>query len=104
MRKRYAWQFDYTTALKQLCQSNNYSGVLRAMLGVTSLIRGKNSVSFKFKGSRKANALLIEYDDANDLYNMVFFRGSSEVKRFDGCFADDLKSFFEKFTGLYLSF
>jgi hypothetical protein len=95
--------FDYTLTLQQLCQAKNYMGRLKAMIGMRDLVVYGSTVSFKFKSSRKANILVIDYDHDNDLYIMVFFRGVEQVERIVGLYAEDLKPIFERVTGLYLS-
>jgi len=95
--------FDYTLVLQQLCQAENYMGRLTAMIDMYDLVIGDSAVYFEFKGSRKANRILIEYDCTTDLYNMAIFRGAVTVARVGGLYAEDLKPIFERVTGLYLS-
>jgi len=96
-------RFDYLVALQQLCGCRNAISRLKAMVGASNFIRGDNSISFHFKMCRRANSLRIDYDDVLDEYNMVFFRGFREVKRYEGVFFDSMKELFERYTGLYLS-
>ena len=96
-------RFDYLVALQQLCGCSDAISRLKAMVGASNFIKGDNSISFHFKMCRRANSLRIDYDDVLDEYNMVFFRGSREVKRYEGVFFDSMKELFERYTGLYLS-
>lgn len=95
--------FDAKLVLKQLTGRNNPINTLVAMIGASNFVSGGNDISFKFKMCRKANILKIEYDSGSDMYNMVFYRNGSEVKRFDQVFNDGMKEIFERFTGLRLN-
>jgi len=67
---------------------------------------GHPALSFKFKGSTKANYVNIALDPS-DTYTLQF----GKIVKYDlkptgeihGVYADQLKRTFEKFTGLYLS-
>lgn len=94
------------------------SGKLKAMLGVKKFIydNSKNSLTFEFKGFRKANLFTVSYDSGKDLYVMKFEKIKynndlgfkyidtiKEIKTFIDIFTEDMKPIFEDFTGLYLS-
>ena len=78
------------------------------MIGGQYLVHeGDNKLSFRFKMSRFANHLVIEYLPGIDLYKLQFGKvGRSEYKIievFEGIYCDQLKEIFERKTGLYLS-
>jgi len=89
-------------------------GKLTAMLGASGFGRGSTdghpSLTFKFKGSKKANVVTIILDPS-DTYTLRFAKMASAAKfyevtpagEFSGVYADALKPTFERFTGLYLS-
>lgn len=111
--------FDATLALTQL--SRGSVSRLTAMIGANSFLKSDSEkwVGFRFKAKakNKANAVRIVYDEAADLYNVIFQKignkkdpelGISlpyckEVSNFEGLFADQLFEIFESETGLYLS-
>jgi len=107
---------DYKTALNQLTFSNNGFGVLKFFIGAYDFVKfepvGKNhSIRFKFEigGKKNSNYCRLIYDYARDLYNMEFKllnddKETEKTKLFEGLFFDQLKEFFETYTGLYLSF
>ena len=76
---------------------------LKLMLGVDVFIAGPNSVSFRFKGSRKVNCLRIVLT-ASDTYDLTFTkaRGSqlTNVSEHKDIYAEDLRNLFETTTGL----
>ena len=77
-----------------------------AMCGVRNPIAGKNHLSLRFKGFRKANTMKITLNGM-DLYDMEFFqfRPASmtcpKITEFKGLYAEDLQKTFTRFTGLY---
>lgn len=81
-------------------------GRLKAMVGAYNFAKDENSVSFRFKGSRKANHVSIELN-SSDLYNVRIGKvGKLDYKIVDetkDAYSDMLVSLFENTTGLYLS-
>ena len=92
-------------------------GKITAMTSAnTFLSHPEGGVSFKFKGSRKANYVKIILNSM-DLYDLEFGKIGTKktefpgvrmptykvVREFDGAYNDMLKSIFEETTGLYLS-
>lgn len=89
-------------------------GKLTAMIGASGFGRGTTdghpSLTFKFKGSKKANVVTIILDPS-DTYTLRFVKMGSAATaykvtpagEFSGVYADALKPTFERFTGLYLS-
>ncbi len=83
-------------------------GKLRAMVGATNFLASDNSVSFQFKGCRKAKKCIVTLLPS-DTYQMQL--GKLDPKTFDwvelynekGLYNDMLKPVFESQTGLYLS-
>lgn len=84
---------------------------LVAMIGAKDFIRnveedGTPSLSFKFKGSPKANYARIALE-GDDTYALKLFRirgyDAVPVREVSGLYADGLRSVFEQATGLYLS-
>ena len=78
------------------------------MIGATNVAHeGENKLSFRFKMSKFANHLVIEYLPGLDLYKMVFgkIRGVDYkvVETFDQVYCDQLREIFQNRTGLYLS-
>lgn len=92
--------FNYVTVLKQLGGENK----LRAMIGINSIGYDNDSktVIFKFKGSRKANQVSITLNN-NDLCDLDFFKGMRQVLVTKDIGCEELKTVFEKMTGLYLT-
>lgn len=84
-------------------------GKLSAMLGAYGFVydNEKNSVQFKFRGSRKANAAVVTYDAGADLYSLRLCRvGRAGVKcvlDLAGLDTAQMREAFERTTGLYLS-
>lgn len=95
-----------STLIKQL----GGMGKLVAMVGAKEFTRternGHPALSFKFKGSTKANYVIIRLDPS-DTYTLQFGKivkyDLKPTGEFHGIYADQLKRTFEKFTGLYLS-
>ena len=96
------------TILRQLTRSDNPFGVLTVMAGCGIYGYDKDSVSFRFKGCKKANICKICIE-ADDTYSLTFFKiGVKDLSlnvsgNFSGIYADGLKGVFEDFTGLMLS-
>ena len=106
-------------AITTLNQLGEY-GKMKAMIGIRDIVFDSDgTVSFKFSGSRKANACTIHLN-AYDLYDMTFYRTGSgkvtwsangtvlipdekEVGKFCDIYNDQLTERFEGFTGLKLS-
>lgn len=89
-----------------LMQLGGY-GRLKAMIGAEFFsYDDKGTLTFKFKGCRKANYLEVVLD-ADDTYTMVFLKITNptrkEVGKFSGLYCDQLQGIFENETGLYLS-
>jgi hypothetical protein len=93
-----------TTTIQQLCGGN--IGRLVTMIGAHSFVAGANELRFQFKGSKKANRVLVELTPA-DTYAVSFYAGRGvnirKVAEFADVYADTLRGTFEKFTGLYVS-
>ena len=99
--------FDYHTALDQLTRAPAGRGASRAiaMLGAHSFSTGKASLTFKFRGSGKSNACMIELTPADE-YTVTFFkiRGVKLTKwKIDGLTDETLPQVFEQETGLRTS-
>jgi len=81
-------------------------GRLTAMTGARNFIDHGNALSFKFKGSRKANYVKIELDPS-DTYNVTFGKirkyELTKERTFEGVHATMLRRLFEQVTGLYLT-
>jgi hypothetical protein len=94
--------FSPETLIKQL----GGAGKLQMMIGAKDFLKDKNSLSFKFKGSKKANYVKITLNP-KDLYDVSFkkIRGMkvTDVKDFKDLDVSQLKPTFEKTTELYLS-
>ena len=84
------------------------TGRLSAMINAKQFLALDAGVQFKFSGCKKANCIRIELSPL-DLYDVTFYkigRGGLDVKEVEqlaGLYADQLKGYIEKFTGLYLS-
>jgi len=83
------------------------AGRVSVMTGANTFVAEPQALSFKFKGSRKANNVRIELDKATDTYNVVFNKivryEPREVKAVEFIYWDQLKPLFEEVTGLYLT-
>lgn len=83
-------------------------GKLRAMVGAKDFAYSDDSLTFAFKGYRKANVVSIKLTPM-DLYEVIFIKYSSktfetkQVAEFGYVYGDQLKGVFESTTGLYLS-
>ncbi len=77
------------------------------MLGAYNLCGDNNSLTFKFRGSNKANCVKIELN-ASDLYDVTFYkiRGMNlkETSVNNGLYSDQLHGSIETNTGLYTKF
>jgi hypothetical protein len=81
------------------------AGKLTAMTGAHSFLDLNDGVQFQFKGSRKANCMIVKLDPS-DTYAVEFWRTGKNMKCVLGIvnvYAEDLKPLFERTTGLYLS-
>lgn len=105
--------FDYKLTLNQLTQTDNGSGVLMCMIGAKNFAfsRSQNLVQFDFCGSREASRCVITLN-GNDLYTMAFYSRKRTSKYFfeyvekskmTDIYCENLKTIFERFTGLYIS-
>lgn len=96
--------FDHNVVFQQL----GGFGRLRAMVGMKDATYDtKNQwISFKFKGSPKANYVKITLN-GKDLYDVQFLKiwglKFKEVAVFNDVYNDQLIELFEKTTGLYLT-
>jgi len=92
-----------TTILQQM----GGAGRLKLMINAHDFIADTISLTFKFSGSKKAKAVMIKYDCAKDLYDMIFFRNlrehAYESDKIEGVYNDQLQPLFYDFTGLYLT-
>lgn len=97
-----------TTIATMLEQLGGF-GRLSAMLGASKFLydNDANSLQFRFKGSRKANAVRFVYDAGSELYSICLYRVAQYVPRevftADGLDTMQLRAAFESTTGLYLS-
>lgn len=82
-------------------------GRLKAFVGAQNFMVGTDSVSFRFKGSKKANYLKITLDPS-DTYILEFgkIRGHEYkvTKTLENIYCDQLVEIFEDTTDLFLSF
>ena len=87
---------------------------LKAMIGINKISGLKPGVQFKFKGSRKANKVVIDLDEGEDVYNMTFIKvgrlnhetleiSVKETGKYEGVYCDQLIEIFEDHTGLDLN-
>ena len=90
------------TILKQLGGNQRVA----IMTGADQFLAGDRSLSFKFKNSKTANAVLITLE-RDDTYTLKFtkIRGLkfTDVATVEGVYFDGLIDVFEKTTGLRLS-
>lgn len=79
-------------------------GRLKMMIGAKNFSKTDNSVTFQWPSKQRStgNALKVTLK-GDDTYDMEFFNGPKSVKKYDGVYNDQLKSIFEKQTGLYLT-
>jgi hypothetical protein len=94
-----------------ICQLAGNFGRLVAMVGATHFSFHKDGVSFRFKApaTNKANCLRITLEPS-DTYKVEFLRvrggvnaGVTTISEVSDMYAEDLKGYFERETGLYLS-
>ena len=85
------------------------SGKLKAMIGAKDFSHDKNgTLTFKFKSFKKANIAQFILDPS-DTYTVKLLkynqrsREVTEYKTIEGLYFDQLKEYFERETGLYLS-
>lgn len=85
-------------------------GRLQAFVGAHDFVHdAKGSLTFKFRGSRRANAVTVEIEPT-DTYKVTFWRWNrrslkwKRVAEFTDIYAEQLPEVFETFTGLCLSF
>jgi hypothetical protein len=97
-----------TTVANEIVRQIGGMGRISAMIAAHNFQATDNSVTFKFKGSRKANIIKITLNSM-DLYDLEFIKYSpskytlTTVKEENGIYNDMLKDRIEQFTGLYLS-
>lgn len=78
-------------------------GKLKAMLGATLMVVPSGlKIQWPNKKRSLGNVCVVTLRP-DDTYDMEFFNGSKSVKKFEGLYAEDLVSTFEKHTGWYLS-
>lgn len=79
---------------------------LSVMIGAYNFFAIDNGLQFQFKAGRKANKIRIELTAWDD-YTVTLYKGrginTKEVASISGIYCDQLKSWFEEKTGLYLS-
>lgn len=78
------------------------------MMGAHSLTdMGADGLRFKVRGSKKANVIVVKYDEGWDLYTVRAFRARGlefkQVGEFSQVYADNLHGILEELTGLYTS-
>lgn len=80
------------------------------MLGAQHLVDLGNGLQFRIRGSKRANTIMIELDQGQDLYNIRILKIGrapgykvTEVANHKGLFADQLRPVIEQATGLYMS-
>ena len=96
------------TMIQQFCVNPNR---LIAMIGAKNFTydNKNNAITFSFKMCKKANMCKLKYDEADDLYTMLFYKYNSrtgevkDIEETNGLYSDMLKRNFESFTGLYIS-
>lgn len=78
-----------------------------AFIGTKTWIGGNNSLSFRFKGSKKYNMCKIQLNSL-DTYDVTFykFRGIDVIREdgINGIYCDQLVEIFERTTNLFLHF
>ena len=75
---------------------------LRLMVAADSFAGDETSLSFRFKGSRKASVVRVELTPL-DVYRVRFVRGSRLVAEYEDVYGEDLATIFERVTGLCLT-
>jgi hypothetical protein len=100
MSKTEAEEDVAATILKQM----GGFGRLKAMIGAKNFSKTADSLTFQWPSKQRStgNALKVTLK-GDDTYDMEFFNGPKSVKKYDGVYNDQLKSIFEKQTGLYLT-
>lgn len=93
------------TIVEQLGRS---TARMSMMIGAHTFTAGESSLTFKFKARAKNGSNCVRVTlDPSDTYTVEFIsiRGASIKTKgsFEGMYAEDLKSLFERETGLYLS-
>jgi hypothetical protein len=78
------------------------------MVGAKNFLGSKTHLSFRFGGSHRHNYVKIVLN-GSDLYDVTIGRTNGvkplkNVTKGEGLFADQLVTFFEETTGMYLSF
>lgn len=81
------------------------TGRLAAFLGADQFVAMESGLKFRFKGSPKANLVLIRLSH-RDTYTVEFFKvrglDYKPVALVEDVYADQLRHVFEQFTGLLL--
>jgi hypothetical protein len=95
---------DEADVAKVILQQMGGFGRLKAMIGAKNFSKTDNSLTFQWPSKQRStgNALKVTLK-GDDTYDMEFFNGPKSVKKYDGVYNDQLKSIFEKQTGLYLT-
>jgi len=95
------------TVAKTIAKQMGGTRKLSMFVGATSFGGEENALSFRFKGSKKANMVKVTLTPL-DLYKVEFSKivkyEQKEIATFDGIYCDGLIDLFEKTTGLYLNF
>ena len=78
------------------------------MMGAKNLMSSDDgSLSFKIRGSKKANYIKVKLDQAKDLYEITFIKIAGidikSEKTIDNVYTEMMKGLIESETGLYLS-
>lgn len=80
------------------------SNKFRVMTGAKNFVYDDTSLTFQIP---RLGYCTVKYDEAQDLFNMTFFKirkfERKINKEFKGLFVDQLREFFEDFTGLRTS-
>lgn len=91
-----------------ISQLNGF-GALKMMVAAHSFTYTEDSLTFKFKGSKKVNTCTVKLMPS-DTYSVTFSQFSPKwleyktVSSFDDVYCENLVEIFEETTGLYLSF
>ena len=82
------------------------TGRLSVMVGAYQFVALEDGVKFRFKGSKKANLVMVKLT-ARDTYDVEFFKMAKfdykQIAVVEDVYADQLRRVFEQMTGLYLS-
>lgn len=82
---------------------------LRMLVGASDFVVGDAQVRFSFKGCRRANKVVVQYEVGTDTYHFRIGKLNKQTWEFDtildeyGVYNDQLMDMFEQATGLYLT-